>query len=318
MSEKLKVGVLFGGRSCEHEVSVQSAAGIMGAMDRERFEVIPIGVSKDGEWILLNDDPNRHLEVVQRELGRPVALVPQPRGGRLVAVDGEKGALPSLDAVLPIIHGPMGEDGTLQGLFELAEVPFVGSGVLGSAVSMDKRVMKTLLKARGLPVGDHVPVSRERWRNEAEAVRAEAEAAFPYPWFVKPANMGSSVGVSRVANNNELTGAMDLAVQFDQHVLIEEGIAPAREIEVSVLGNDDPQASVAGEILPSNEFYDYRAKYVDGQSGLVIPADLPEAIEQRIRHYAVESFKALDCQGMARVNFLYQEDLIKTNLIRSQ
>ena len=308
MVDKLNVAVLFGGRSCEHEVSVQSASGIMDAMDRERFNVIPLGVTKDGEWILMPEGQDQRPDVVTAQGGRRVALIPQPCGGRLMALDGPGGAeLPRLDAVLPIIHGPMGEDGTVQGLFELAEVPYVGSGVLGSAVSMDKRVMKTLLRSRGLPVGDFVAVSREQWRDDPGAVREICERALPYPWFVKPANMGSSVGVSRVSNTNELAGALDIAAQYDHCVLVEAGITSAREIEVSVLGNEDPKASVPGEILPSNEFYDYRAKYIDGTSGLVIPAELPEAVSERIRAMAVEAFKALDCEGLARVDFLYRE-----------
>ena len=314
MKQRLRVGVLFGGRSCEHEVSLQSAKAIIDALDREHYEVIPIAVTKQGQWLQLSDssiDPTRALD---GEIGEFVSMLPVPRNTSMVAADvvgaqGDSASIASrLDVVFPIIHGPMGEDGTVQGLFELAGMAYVGAGVLGSAVGMDKAVMKVLFQSRGLPVAQYHVVMRKQWIADPFSVQHDLEAQFTYPWFVKPANMGSSVGVSKVHDASEFSAAMTLAAQFDRKIIVERAIENAREIEVAVLGNDDPQASVPGEILPSNEFYDYSAKYIDGQSGLSIPADLSAAVTEQLRAFAVEAFKAIDCAGMARIDFLVQGD----------
>jgi D-alanine-D-alanine ligase len=314
VKQRLRVGVLFGGRSCEHEVSLQSAKAIIDALDREHYEVVPIGVTKHGQWLRLNDSSIDPSCVLDGEIGEFVSMLPAPTQTSAVSagvaeVHGNSGSIGSrLDVVFPIIHGPMGEDGTVQGLFELAGLPYVGAGVLGSAVGMDKAVMKVLFQSRGLPVAEYQVVMRKQWLADPLTVQHDIEALFAYPWFVKPANMGSSVGVSKVHNAAEFGTAMALAAQFDRKLIVERAIDNAREIEVAVLGNDDPQASVPGEILPSNEFYDYSAKYLDGASGLSIPADLSATVSERLRTLAVEAFKAIDCAGMARVDFLVEGD----------
>ncbi len=309
MRAKLDVAVMFGGRSCEHEVSMMSAKGIMGAIDRERFNVLPVGVTKGGQWCLLTGVDLARCDALDQTQGQPVTLDVNPSTDGtarfLCAASGR--CLAAANVILPIIHGPLGEDGTLQGLLELTGVAYVGPGVLGSAVSMDKRVMKILLQAADLPVASCQAVIRTEWEEDPAAVRARCEASLPFPWYVKPANMGSSVGVSRVGNTNEFAAAMDIAARYDRLMLVEQGIEPAREIEVAVLGSDEPQASLPGEILPSNEFYDYQAKYIDGKSGLIIPAQLPEEISFQIRAMAVRAFQALNCHGLARVDFLYRE-----------
>ncbi|MFT5175368.1 MAG: D-alanine-D-alanine ligase [Gammaproteobacteria bacterium] len=314
VKQRIRVGVLFGGRSCEHEVSLQSAKAIIDALDRERYEVVPIGVTKQGQWVRLPASAIESGFSLEDFCDDRVALLPTPNGRSLVAA-GESANKPDtdsvgeqIDVIFPIIHGPMGEDGTVQGLFELAGVPYVGAGVLGSAVGMDKAVMKVLFQSQGLPVAEYCVVMRAHWTADPASVLRDTEAQFKYPWFVKPANMGSSVGVSKVHDATEFANAMSLAARFDRKIVIERAIENAREIEVAVLGNDDPQASVAGEILPSNEFYDYSAKYIDGRSGLAIPAELPEPTIARLRMLAVQAFKAIDCCGMARVDFLVQDN----------
>ncbi|NIM27896.1 MAG: D-alanine--D-alanine ligase [Gammaproteobacteria bacterium] len=303
--KRLRVGVLFGGRSAEHEVSVRSGLSIMAAMDRGKYELVPIGVTKSGEWLRL--DP-RLLEGPGAALaleGDRVALLPQPKDHSLMRLDnGADGARKPLDVVFPVLHGPLGEDGTVQGLLELADIPYVGSGVLGSAVGMDKAAMKALFRERQLKIAPYRVFLRKRWRDNPEAVRTECESAFPYPWFVKPANLGSSVGISKVRDEAEFVTAMEEAAQYDRKLIVEAAVEHAREVEVSVLGNDEPVASVVGEILPSHEFYDYESKYLDDATRLVIPADLPESMADTVRETAVQAFLALDCAGLARVDFL--------------
>jgi len=306
--KRLRVGVLFGGRSAEHEVSLRSALSIIEAMDRDKYELIPIGVSKAGEWRRLDagalEEPGKNLALQ----GSRVALLPHPENQSLVPLDdGADGAghgQKPLDVVFPVMHGPLGEDGTVQGLFELADIPYVGSGVLGSAVGMDKAVMKALFLQRQLTIPRHRVFLRKRWRDDRQAVRNECEAAFAYPWFVKPANLGSSVGISKVHDADEFGPAMDDAAQYDRKLVVEAAVEHAREVEVAVMGNDEPLASVVGEILPSHEFYDYESKYLDEATRLIIPAELPETVAKRIREMAVEAFLALDCAGLARVDFL--------------
>lgn len=303
--KRLRVGILFGGRSAEHEVSLRSALSVMQAMDRDKYELVPIGVSKSGEWLRM--DP-RMLEDAAPTIaleGDRVALLPHPKAQSLVPLDnGTRGAQKPLDVVFPVLHGPLGEDGTVQGLMELADIPYVGSGVLGSAVGMDKAIMKALFRERGLNITPYRVFLRRRWRRDPASVRAECEAAFSYPWFVKPANLGSSVGINKVHGPEELAAAMDDAAQYDRKLVVEAAVHKPREVEVSVLGNDEPRASVVGEILPSHDFYDYESKYLDEATRLIIPADLSELIADRVRGIAVEAFLALDLAGLARVDFL--------------
>lgn len=306
--QRIRVGVLFGGRSCEHEVSLQSARGIINAIDRDNYDVIPIGVTKSGQWIKLSDPLLGVDRPVEDKDGDAVTLLPNPGEHSLMAMNDGAGSLPPLDVIFPIIHGPMGEDGTVQGLFELAGVAYVGSGVLGSAAGMDKAVMKALFQQAGLPVGAYRAVLRRSWRQDPQKIQAGCEKDLAYPCFIKPANMGSSVGVHKVHDAREFAAAMNDAARYDRKILVEAAITDAMEIEVAVLGNDEPEASVPGEILPSNEFYDYNAKYIDGKSGLIIPAELPQAVTRRLQALAVSAFQALDCAGLARVDFLVKRE----------
>ena len=306
--KRLRVGVLFGGRSAEHEVSLRSALSVMDAMDRDKYELVPIGVSKAGEWRRLDTGALEGPANTLALQGDRVALLPHPEDQSLVPLEnaaaGAGDSQKPLDVVFPVLHGPLGEDGTVQGLFELADIPYVGSGVLGSAVGMDKATMKALFLQRQLNIPPHRVYLRKRWRHDGDAVRTECEAAFAYPWFVKPANLGSSVGISKVHNESEFGQAMGDAAQYDRKLVVEAAVEHAREVEVAVMGNDEPLASVVGEILPSHEFYDYESKYLDEATRLIIPADLPDTVANQVRGMAVEAFLALDCAGLARVDFL--------------
>jgi D-alanine-D-alanine ligase len=308
---KLNVGILCGGKSAEHEVSLQSAKNIYDAINREKYNPILIGIDKSGGWalgrdggagqfILNADDPkNIHLAA-----GKAAVLAPEG-GGRLTADGADNAALPKLDVVFPILHGPFGEDGTVQGLLKLADIPFVGSGVLGSAAGMDKDVMKRLLREAGLPIGKFLAVRGGAANAPAfTAVTAEFDA----PVFVKPANMGSSVGINKVRNEEEYRAALAEAFRFDTKVIIEEYI-PGREIECSVLGNDNPAASVPGEIRANREFYSYEAKYIDPDGAVLeIPAKLPPETVREIQELAVKTFQALECQGLSRVDFFLRDN----------
>ncbi len=298
---KLRVGVLFGGRSGEHEVSLRSARFVLESLDPEKYDVRPIGITKTGEW-LLDDDPMPLLEgAVESDTQPAQAPVSLPTR----TPDRPAGTLDApLDVVFPVLHGTYGEDGTIQGLLDLADVAYVGSGVTGSAVGMDKAIQKRVLHAHGIPVAPSRVFTRRAWRADPEAIRAEIESELGYPVFVKPCNLGSSVGISKAHDSDELDPAMDLAAKYDRRLIVEAGIAHAREIEVSVLGNDEPEASVCGEIIPGNEFYDYDAKYLGDTSQECIPADIPDELAARIRRMAVEAFRAIDCAGFARVDFL--------------
>jgi D-alanine-D-alanine ligase len=323
--KKLRVGVIYGGRSGEHEVSVASAASIIKHLDRSRYEPVPIRIEKDGRWTLADKAPTaisaaEVIEHVRLETARPMRpgreahFVAHPGEDTVLAIERRSEASDlagsatvtgvGLDVVFPVLHGPYGEDGTVQGLLELANVPYVGAGVLGSAVGMDKAVMKTLFLARNLPVGPYVVVLRPEWNHTARAVGARIASALGYPVFVKPANLGSSVGISKVKSAAELGDAMELALQFDRKVVIEAAIPDAREIECAVLGNDDPQASIPGEIVPSREFYDYEAKYLDEGSKALIPAPLTTGQVDEVQRLSVAAFRAVDGAGMARVDFL--------------
>ncbi|MGA9116760.1 MAG: D-alanine--D-alanine ligase family protein [Bacteroidota bacterium] len=303
MRKKIRVGVIFGGRSGEHEVSLVSAASVMQALDRRRYEVVPIGISREGRWLsseraleLLRSGGNSRLEPER-------VLLPEPGRRALVNPEGRPGGGGRLDVVFPLVHGTYGEDGTLQGLLELAGIPYVGAGVLGSALGMDKIVQKELFRRAGLPCARWVWFHAQQCRRRPQQPAQEAERSLRYPMFVKPANTGSSVGISKAHDRRELERGLRAAAAFDRKVIVEQGVAEAREIEVGVLGNEHPRASVPGEIIPSNEFYDYDAKYVDGKSQAVIPASLPETAAGRVRELAVQAFRALDCAGMARVDF---------------
>lgn len=309
----MRIGVIFGGRSGEHEVSLASAQSVMAALDKEKYEVIPIGITKEGRWIA-SGDPMKALKAGIPEASAPVALLGDPSQKALIRLDpdGSEGVmravrLQELDVVFPVLHGPYGEDGTVQGLLELAGIPYVGAGVLASAVGMDKPTMKAVFRAHGLPVVNHVVVRRKHWERDPQATMELIEETLGYPCFVKPANLGSSVGISKARNRQELADALDLAARYDRKMLVEEAIN-AREIECSVLGNDDPIASVPGEVVPHREFYDYIAKYVPGESDLIIPAPIPEETAQLIQELAIRAFLAVDCAGMARVDFFLDRD----------
>ena len=303
-----RVAVVFGGRSAEHEVSVISARSVLAALDPARFEAVPIGVTKAGRWVLLPAAPPPLPEGGLAEVadGTDVALDQRPGARELVASDGARIAV---DVVFPVLHGPFGEDGTIQGFLETLGVPYVGAGVLASAVGMDKAMQKAVLRDAGIPVVEHEVVHEREWREDAEAVEARA-AHLGSPVFVKPAGLGSSVGVTRVEDASGLGGALDLAFRHGRKALVERAALGAREIECAVLGNDDPVASLAGEIVPrGHTFYDYEAKYLDaGGADLVVPADLPAAVLAEVQRLAIGAFRAIDCAGMARVDLFLGRD----------
>jgi D-alanine-D-alanine ligase len=305
---KVRVAVLFGGQSAEHDVSLRSALTIMGALDPTRYDVVPIGITREGRW-LAGGDPVAQLTATSPLFALPDgshAAVPDQLDPGVEA----SGALPAVlggdvDVIFPVLHGPMGEDGTVQGMLELANVPYVGAGVLGSAVAMDKIVAKTLLAQAGVPQVPWLGVLRRDWEREPDAVAQRIADTLGFPCFTKPANLGSSVGIAKIHGPAELAAGMDAAARHDRKIIVEKGVN-ARELEISVLGNDDPIASVAGEIVPCNEFYDYDAKYVDDRSELIIPADISAETLAEMQRIAVAGFKALDLAGMARVDFFLE------------
>lgn len=323
--KRLRVGVLYGGRSGEHEVSLASAASVFANLDRTRYEPVPIRIEKDGRWALADKPPTTMVagEVIEQARlesarpareGREVHFVARPSDETILSIDRSRGRdaeVPAavvtglaLDVIFPMLHGPYGEDGTMQGLLELANVPYVGAGVLASAVGMDKAMMKVAFTGHGLPVCPYRVVLRHEWKTDTATISAELEKALKYPMFVKPANLGSSVGISKAKNAEDLATAMELAGSFDRKIVIEAAVADAREIECAVLGNDTPEASVPGEIIPSREFYDYESKYLDEGSEAIIPADLPKKTAEQVRRLSIEAFKAIDASGMSRVDFL--------------
>ena len=303
----LRVGVLFGGRSSEHEVSLASARNVIDALSQAGHTVIPIGITPQGRW-LPNDqalaqlgDPvamNETQTLAESSVDDTWALLPQATA---------ESTLPTLDVIFPVLHGPYGEDGTVQGLLEMANIPYVGCGVLASAVGMDKVIAKQLFAQAGLPQPDFQVVMRQRWAAQPEPIIETLEARIPYPLFVKPANLGSSVGVSKARNRAELIDAITLACRFDRKVLVEQAVPNVREIEISVLGNEDPIVSIPGEIVPGNEFYDYAAKYLDDNSQLIIPAQLGEEQVRQVQLLALQAFQVADCSGLARVDFLLDD-----------
>ena len=337
--KKLRVGVLFGGRSGEHEVSLLSAASVLNAIDKSKYDVVPIGITKEGRWVTAahaerllkgkqaESPETRHLRAGDPETTSAAAVLARGEGVVVPPMPGENHSalMPfetdahelraavnpvDVDVIFPVLHGTFGEDGTIQGLLELADIAYVGAGVLGSAAGMDKDVMKRLFRDAGLPIVKHVTVLRSDWREQPKKVRKQIEGALKYPVFVKPANLGSSVGISKVHDSSELAAAMDEAGRFDRKLVIEQGVGgskdKAREIECSVLGNDKTIASVAGEVVPIKEFYDYNAKYLEEGSELIIPAKIGKAKHKEVQRLAIAAFQAVDCSGLARVDFLME------------
>jgi D-alanine-D-alanine ligase len=314
--KRLRIGILFGGRSGEHEVSLLSAASVISALDPEKYEAVPIGISKDGRWFagtaahkMLPPFPEGahgkpELGEVLRT-GESVMLSADPTVAALVPVSNSRPGALRVDVVFPVLHGTFGEDGAVQGLLDLAGLPYVGSGVLGSAVGMDKDVQKRLFLQAKLPVGDYLAIPRAEWEKSSETVTRAIRKRFRFPVFVKPATLGSSVGMTKAHDSKELAAAMNLAAEFAQKIMVERAIR-GREIELSVLGNDDPKASIPGEIMPHREFYDYAAKYLEEGTRLMIPAKLTSAQVKKIQDYAVKAFRTLDLLGMARVDFFLE------------
>lgn len=308
MSQKIRVGVLFGGRSAEHEVSVTSARSVLESIDRDKYEVTMIGIDRAGRW-LTAPDASRLLAAgsVEGDQGLHPVSLDYVGGQALIGLDR---AAPGtkLDVIFPILHGPYGEDGTVQGLLELAGVAYVGAGVLGSAAGMDKDMTKRILRAEGLPQLEHASVLRSRWRQEPAVVRHEIERDFAYPVFIKPANLGSSVGITKAHDGAEFVAGMDEAARYDRKIVVEADAGDCREVEVAVLGYEDPEMSVVGEIVPANEFYDYRAKYMDDASELHIPARIQPETADRVRQMARRVFLAVDACGLSRVDFFVGRD----------
>jgi D-alanine-D-alanine ligase len=300
---KLRVGVLFGGRSGEHEVSLASAASIIRGLDPQKYEAVPIGITKEGHWLAGAGAQKMLPEVLKT--GQRVAMSADPSDTALISLDGDARGQ-KLDVIFPVIHGTFGEDGTMQGLLELAGLPFVGAGVLGSAIGMDKDVAKKLLQVAGIPVVPWIAVQRADWERNPKEIRRAVEKKFKYPVFVKPATLGSSVGMTKVHSRAELGPALDLAAEFAMKIMVERAVS-AREIEVSVLGNHEPQASVPGEIVPHREFYDYTAKYLEDGTQLLIPAKLKKSEIRKMQSMAVTAFRALELSGMARVDFFIEK-----------
>ena len=314
MDKKLRVGILFGGRSGEHEISLRSARSIVKAIDRTKYKVIELGITKDGRWLPPEDSigllEGRSAEELAAGAAEPAAV-----GLSLASTAADPSSGAPIDVVFPVLHGTFGEDGTIQGLFELADIAYVGSGVLGSAAGMDKDAMKRMFSSAGLPQTPYLSLLRSEWRRAPEAITERIETKLQYPLFVKPANLGSSVGISKVHDRSELSAAMDLAAGFDRKVIVEQGVGgpgvKPRELEIAVLGNDEPEASVIGEIVPAREFYDYEAKYElagPDESVSIIPAKLSAEEQERIRSMALAAFRACDCAGLARVDFLMAPD----------
>jgi D-alanine-D-alanine ligase len=311
-SPKLRIAVIFGGRSGEHEVSLMSARSVLKVLDPAKYEVTQVGITLEGEWLHGEDTIAAFEKGDFRELNH-VVLPSEPSHSTLYVLRGmphgetlEK--LADVDVFFPVLHGPFGEDGTIQGLFEMADVAYVGAGVAGSAVGMDKAIFKDVMRANNIPIVDSMLVLRSEIEKDIHAVIEKAEKMGAYPFFTKPVNLGSSVGISKCNSRSDLGEGLMEAMRYDRRVLIERAAVNAREIEVSVLGNEHPEASVCGEVLPSREFYSYESKYIDGTSGLVIPAQLPAEVSDRIREYAVRAYTAIDCAGMARADFFVEKD----------
>lgn len=322
MNKKIRVAVIFGGRSAEHEVSLVSATSVIGALDPQKYEIIPVGITREGRWIC-HPDALQMLKTDRIPLKLKVLLQPDPTEDNKLVSQFSKQDVSSaqsdekFDVIFPVLHGTYGEDGAIQGLFELMDVPYVGAGVLGSSVAMDKVVQKRLFRSVGLPVVNFLSynISADPLKDDQEIAKIETELA--YPIFVKPTNMGSSVGINKAHNRQELKEWIRVAFEYDRKIILEESVANAREIEVSVLGNENPRTSVPGEVIPSGEFYDYDSKYVDDASKLEIPAKLPADIISKIQKIAVEGYSLIGCEGMARVDFLLGKDNVYISEINS-
>jgi D-alanine-D-alanine ligase len=312
---KIRVGLIFGGRSGEHEVSLASARAVQANLDPEKYEIVPVGITKTGSW-LLGTDPLQLQQAAssiedQQESAQTTAvtLTGDPTVRRLIPLQAgpDLGSQGNLDVIFPVLHGTYGEDGSLQGLLDMANLPYIGCGVLGAALGMDKEKMKMVFQAIGLPIVDYLVFRRNVWERDPEQALDAIEQRLGYPTFVKPANLGSSVGINKAHNRQELTHALNVAAEYDRKIVIERGIN-CREFECAVLGNDEPLASLVGEIVASNEFYDYNAKYIDGKSQAIIPADLPQATAEAMRRQAVQAFLALDLNGLSRVDFFLEKE----------
>lgn len=308
MVEKTRIGVIFGGRSGEHEVSLMSARSVLSVLDPQKYDVVEIGITHEGAWFTGTDvlaafEKNDLKNLV------PAVLLPEPQQqGMLYTRDGaDLRPVARLDVIFPVLHGTFGEDGTLQGMLELADVAYIGAGVLGASVGMDKILFKDVMRSNGIPVVDSLNFSRQQIRTEIETIIAQIEKTLTFPVFIKPANLGSSVGITKCRTHSDVYEGLMEAAQFDRRVLVESGVN-GREIEVSVLGNDAPIASIAGEIRPADDFYSYDAKYNNDASELLIPAPIDEAMMQKVREIAVKAYTAIDCAGMARVDFLLDRD----------
>ncbi len=300
-SARLRVGVLFGGRSGEHEVSIASARSVLGALDRSKYEILPLGITPEGEWLIVEG-----VDRLAEGKGTRIGVVPGLSGRALVQMDAEsetgRWLQDLVDVAFPVLHGTYGEDGTVQGLLELLGVPYVGPGVMASAMGMDKVAMKIAFQQAGLPVVPYRVLMSQAWREDAVAITSSLEQALSYPLFVKPSNLGSSVGVSKVSGRADVRQAIEDAFRYDRKILVEQGL-DCREVECGILGNDRPEASVVGEIVPKRAWYDYRAKYEPGMSEVLIPAPLSPSLAQEIQAQAVKAYQAIDCAGMARVDF---------------
>lgn len=307
MFKKLKVALIYGGKSGEHEVSILSAKSVLSAIDKEKYEVEEIYINKKGQWQI---GPDKELSKGRSDM--QIFLPADPTMKELISTKRQKKLPQNIEVFFPLLHGTYGEDGTVQGLFELAGVPYVGAGVVASAVGMDKVLMKEVFEGVDLPITRCLVFLRDQVENSIEEIITKIETEIEYPVFTKPANLGSSVGITKAKNTTELKNGLKIALEYDRKIIVEESIKGAREIEVSIFGNDNPEASVCGEIIPSREFYDYEDKYILGKTKFLIPVNLPKSVSEEIREMAVRAFKSIDCAGMARVDFLIEE---KTNKI---
>lgn len=314
---KIRVGLIYGGRSGEHEVSLASANSVSASLDKEKYEVVPLAITKSGTW-LLGTEPGQLIAAAQ-QAAETVEVTPQTTAVTLTGDPNVRGLIPvqsssdlgnqgALDVIFPVMHGTYGEDGSLQGLLDMANIPYVGCGVLGAALGMDKEKMKMIFQTIGLPIVEYLVFKRNEWERAPEKILDRVEQRVGYPNFVKPANLGSSVGINKAHDRQELEHAIKVAAEFDRKIVVEHGIN-CREFECAVLGNDEPLASVVGEIVSSNEFYDYRAKYIDGKSLAIIPADsISQETAEEIRRLAIVAFSALDLNGLARVDFFQEKE----------
>ncbi|GHO54020.1 D-alanine--D-alanine ligase [Ktedonobacter robiniae] len=318
-AKKIRIGLIYGGRSGEHEVSLNSAKSVIANINSDKYEVVPIAINKTGKW-LLGVEPTRMIEAeksaqaeAELEQSTAVTFTGDPNLRRLIPVNGSQEQLENqgaIDVIFPVMHGTTGEDGALQGMLDMADVPYVGCGVLGSALGMDKEKMKMIFERAGLPVGEYLVYRRNQWERDPESILNAVEEQLNYPCFVKPVNLGSSVGINKAHDRAELVHAINVAAEYDRKVIIERNIN-CREFECAVLGNDEPIVSVMGEIVPNNEFYDYKAKYVDGKSQVIIPAEISQELSQEMRHQALIAFTSLDLSGLSRIDFFLEKETNK-------